>query len=180
MKRIFTAAVILSVFLLSSCGQAAGSNADGGEQAKNETSVSEIGGYSFDKTTFYYEKDNYDMTARSEAINSILPVTPAGEKLVIECHAGPKNNIYCIFDTKSQTFAADLAGNHLTWNDNDIATSVYSFWSDVCAYDGSIIKSYDLAESEFIHDLALSDDGTRLTVTIMCADGTERIDTIDL
>lgn len=109
-----------------------------------------------------------------------MSVTPAREKLVIECHVGPKNSIYCIFDTKSKCFDTDLTGNHLTWYNNDITTSVYSFWSDVYAYDGSIIKAYDLAENEFIHDLAFSDHDTKLNVTIICDEGTERIDTIDL
>ena len=47
-------------------------------------------------------------------------------------------------------------------------------------YDGSIIKSYDLAENESIYDLAFSDHNTKLIVTITCDDGTERTDIIDL
>ena len=180
MKRMLITVIILFAFLLSSCGQTATSNIDDKEQAQNKTQSSEVNEYSFDGTAFYYEEDNYDLTSRSEAINSILSVTPAGEKLVIECHVGPKNSIYCIFDTKSKSFDTDLTGNHLTWHNNDITTSVYSFWSDVYAYDGSIIKSYDLAENEFIHDLAFSDHDTKLNVTIMRDDGTERIDTIEL
>ena len=105
---------------------------------------------------------------------------PVGEKIVVECHVGPKNEVYCIFDTVSKSFVGDLTGNHLIWYDNDITTAIYSFWSDIYTYDGSIIKSYDLAENESIYDLAFSDHNTKLIVTITCDDGTERTEIIDL
>lgn len=136
--------------------------------------------FSFKGTTFYYGEYGYDVTSRVEAINSILSTVPVGEKIVIECHVGPKNGVYCIFDTVSKSFEADLKGNHLIWYNDDITTAIYSFWSDVYTYDGSIIKSYDLAENEFIYDLAFSDNNTKLNVTIVCDDGTERMDIIDL
>jgi len=41
-------------------------------------------------------------------------------------------------------------------------------------------KSYDLSENEFIYELAYSDNDTKLNVTIVCDDGTKRIDVIDL
>ena len=136
--------------------------------------------FSFERTIFHYGEHDYDVTSRSEAINSILSAVPVGEKIVVECHVGPKNEVYCIFDTVSKSFVGDLTGNHLIWYDNDITTAIYSFWSDIYTYDGSIIKSYDLAENESIYDLAFSDHNTKLIVTITCDDGTERTDIIDL
>lgn len=84
------------------------------------------------------------------------------------------------FDTVSKSFKADIRGNHLIWYHDDITTAVYSFWSDVYSYDGSLIQSYDLAENEFIYDLAFSEENTQLTVTIVCDDGMEKNDRIDL
>lgn len=115
-----------------------------------------------------------------DVINSIIDVIPVGEKIVVECHVGPKNAVYCIFDTTSQSFESDLIGCNLIWYDNDIKTAVYSFWSDIYAYDGSVIKSYDFTDNEFISDLMFSDDNTKLIVTICTDDGGERSDTIEL
>ena len=154
-------------------------------QVQNRNSVlnehsSNLTDFSFEGTTFHYGEHDYDVTSRTEAINSILSAVPVGEKIVVECHAGPKNEVYCIFDTVRKSFVADLQGNHLIWYNDDITTAVYSFWSDIYTYDGSIIKSYDLAENEFIYDLAFSDDNTKLIVTITCDDGTERTDIVHL
>lgn len=167
MKHTLTVLTLLLAFLLFSCGQSV-------DVQQEETE------FSFEGTTFYYGEQSYDVTSRVEAINSILSAAPVGDKIVIECHVGPKNGVYCIFDTVSESFETELCGNHLIWNNDDLSTAVYSFWSDVYTYDGEIIKSYDLAENEFIYDLAYSDDGTKLNVTIQCDDGTEQIDTIDL
>lgn len=99
---------------------------------------------------------------------------------MIECHVGPQNGVYCVFNTVSESFEEDIFGNHLIWYSDDITTAVYSFWSDIYTYDGNIIKSYDLSENEFIYELAYSDNNTKLNVTIVCDDGTKRIDVIDL
>jgi hypothetical protein len=136
--------------------------------------------FSFEGTTFYYGGRSYDLTSRVQSINSILSVVPVGDNLVIECHVGPKNGVYSIFNTTSETFEADIIGCHLVWYDDDITTAVYAYWSDICTYNGDIIKSYDLAENQYIYQLDYSNDHTRLNVTIMCDDGTEQIDVIDL
>lgn len=136
--------------------------------------------YSFEGTVFYYGEQTYDVTSRVEAINCIIDAVSVGEKIIVECHVGPKNAVYCIFDTNSQAFENDLVGCNLIWHDNDIKTAVYSYWSDIYKYDGSIIKSYDFAEDEYISNLAFSDDKTKLIVTISTYDGGERSDTIEL
>ncbi len=154
-------------------------------QAQNRNSAikeksSNLEDFSFEGTTFRYGEHDYDVTSRVEAINSILSAVPVGEKIVVVCHTGPKNEVYCIFDTVSKSFVDDLKGNHLIWYNDDITTAIYACWSDIYRYDGSIIKSYDLAENELIYDLTFSDNNTKLVVTITCDDGTERTDMIDL
>lgn len=39
-----------------------------------------------------------------------------------------------------------------------IPAAVYSFWSEVRAYDGSVLKTYNLEKDGCIHDLAFSGD----------------------
>ncbi len=136
--------------------------------------------FSFTGTTFYYDGQSYDVTSCVEAINSITSAIPVGDKIVVECHAGPKNQVYCIFDTGSRAFESNITGTNLTWRGDDLSTAVYSFWSDIYSFDGTVIKSYDLAEDEFISDLTFSDDNSKLTVTIESDSSPEQIDMIDL
>jgi hypothetical protein len=57
---------------------------------------------------------------------------------------------------------------------------VYSYWSGIYAYNGDLIRAYDLTENQYIYGLAYSDDHTMLNVTIVGYDDTEQIDVIDL
>ena len=181
MKRVLLPLLFLIMFLLPACEQQQDfSEIDDQELSNNVTQSFEEKDFSFEGTTFYYGGQSYDVTSRVEAINSILSAVPVGDKIVIECHVGPKNEVYCVFDTIDRSFEADIFGNHLIWYNDDITTAVYSFWSDIYSYDGNIIKSFDFAEDEFIYDLTFSDENAQLIVTIVCGDGTEEIDMIDL
>lgn len=198
MKRFaLLLAALLACLLLSSCGQgqtppreAAPEDRAGDPQTSPQEKAPEARDGdpqpaeredgSFEGTVFHYGDQDYDLSQRVQAVNAILSVVPAGQKLVIECHAGPKNGVYCIFDTESQTFDEDVLGNHLIWYGDDLATGVYDFWSEVRAYDGSVIKTYDLPEGAYIYGLAFSEDHTALHVTILKEDGTDETDTIPL
>ncbi len=140
---------------------------------------SHITPFHFEKTTFYYGENSYDVTSRVPSINLIMSATPVGQKIVVECHVGPKNGVYCIFDTVTESFECDLKGNNLIWYNDDITTAVYSLWSGVYKYDGSVLKSYELKENEFIDELTFSDDFTKLIVKIDNGE-TEEVDIIDL
>ena len=69
---------------------------------------------------------------------------------------------------------------NLIWYDKNIKTAVYSFWSDIYAYDGNVIKSYDFVGNEFIAGLMFSEDKTKLIITICTDEDGERSDTIEL
>lgn len=192
MKRILITITFFMILLFSACGQqqAGGQNSQKPFESIVQSSETDVlsemekpdntTAFSFDATVFHYGEKSYDITSRVEAINCIMDTIPVGEKIIVECHVGPKNMVYCIFDTTSQSFENDLIGCNLIWYDNDIKTAVYSFWSNIYAYDGSLIKSYDFADNEFITDLMFSDDNTKLIVTICTDDGGKRNDTIEL
>ena len=62
---------------------------------------------------------------------------------------------------------------------------MYSFWSDVCAYDGTVLASLDLASNGFantenISNLSFSNDFTQVVVEIMSDDGAIRTETVDI
>ncbi len=181
MKHTLPVLTLLLALLLSACGQNKDLQHEEVQDPTDDTvQTSGSTECSFEGTMFHYGEQSYDVTSRVEAITSILSAVPVGEKIVIECHVGPKNGVYCIFDTVSQSFERDIFGNHLIWHSDDITTAVYAFWSDIYTYDGTIIRSYDLPENDLIYDLAYSDEHTKLSVTILHDDGTEQIDIIDL
>jgi hypothetical protein len=181
MKRILTACSLFLMLLLSSCSRGSDLQQEEIQNSSDNTpQISDVAEVSFEGTTFYYGGRSYDMTSRMQSINSISSVTPVGDDLVIECHTGPQNDVYSIFNTTSETFETDIIGCHLIWYDDDITTAVYSYWSGIYTYKGDLIRSYDLTENQFIYGLAYSDDHTKLNVTIVGDDDTEQIDVIDL
>lgn len=181
MKIIPIVTALMCMLLLSSCSRAENiPNTQSTTVQADTTAALQTVGFSFDGTVFHYGDHDYDLSDRVETINSIVSILPAGNKIVIQCHVGPKNGIYCIFDTESQTFDDDIRGNNLIWHDDDITTAVYSFGSGIYAYDGSLIKSYELTDSAYIYDLAFDDHNTRLNVTIFRIDDDEMEDTIAL
>lgn len=179
-KSLISVVLPMFVLLLSSCGR--GQNLQEGTSPNAQSGslqTSEQESFSFEGTVFHYGTYDYDVSSRNQSINSILSAIPVGQKIVIECHVGPKNGIYCIFDTESGSFDEDIIGNNLKWHSDDITTAVYSFWSEIHTYDGSVIKTYDLSEDSYIYDLAFCDNYEELDVTIVHDDDTET-DTIIL
>ncbi len=122
-------------------------------------------------TTFLYDSAEYDLSQRNSAINAITNQYQIGDYLVFEGHTGPQNGVYCIFNTVTQTFEPDIQGANLTWYGNDIRSIVYSFWSDVYAYDGTLLASLPLNEGDHINGLRYLDNPTQLEVQIMTASG---------
>lgn len=130
-------------------------------------------------TVFTYNGVEYDLTEQSAAINAITDVRRAGDYLVIDGHIGPQNGVYCIFDTKTESFVKTITGANLVWRDN-LSTAVYCFWSDVIDYDGNVLMQCDLADGEYIYDLSFSEDGQAILITIVSNDGAERTETYKL
>jgi hypothetical protein len=144
----------------------AGSEKSGlSETAPDAASTAEMQ-YSFDGTVFHYEQNSYDISERQGLINQIMSCTPVGQYIIVKGHTGPKNAVYCIYNTETQEFEKDIIGANLIWHDNDINTAVYSFWSDICAYDGSVIASLELSSADFIKKLAFADENSRVEVTV--------------
>ena len=178
MRRILIMHMLLLMLLCSACGQEPTVQ---GSDVPTRSGVSEpVNSYSFEGTVFHHRGRSYDVASRVGGINSIVSAFPVGEKIVVECHAGPKNGVYCIFDTVSDSFETDLLGSNLIFSGNDITTAVYTFWSEIHRYDGTVIKSYDLAENEFIRELEFFDDHAKLRVWIAGADGAVTTDIVDL
>lgn len=134
-----------------------------------DSGTADSGTFSFEGTVFTYDGENYDMMERCPSATAVMECTPVGDQIVVECHVGPKNGWYSVYDTQSRAFVRDFAGCNLIWKDDDITTAVYNFWADILNYNGDVIATAALNEGDFIYELAFQDGGTRLAVTI-CSD----------
>lgn len=151
------------LLLLCGCGQKADMHSDPVQNEMKE--------YSFEGTVFRYDDQEYDLSERESAINSILMATPVGQYIVVEGHIGPKVGMYCIFDTEQMTFVRDLVGTSLIWREDDIRTCLYVSWSDVCDYDGNVVASLDLKEPEFVYEIRFGEEPETLEVEIATESG---------
>lgn len=120
---------------------------------------------------FTYGDNRYDLSERNDMINDIMGFTPVGCHIIIEGHTGPKHAVYSIFNTETQEFEKDIVGANLIFYNDDIDTVLYSFWSDICAYDGTLLYSCDLEEDEFIRSLSFTEDHNAVEVAISDGEG---------
>ena len=109
---------------------------------------------------------NYDLTERSPAITAVTRMEWVGEELLLECHTGPKNNLYLVFDPRTETFVKELAGTHLIWKGEDLTTAVYAFWGDICTWDGTVLATLILGETGYVSDLSFTENGEQVAVTV--------------
>ncbi|WP_242622548.1 M23/M56 family metallopeptidase [Intestinimonas timonensis] len=108
----------------------------------------------------------YDLTERSPAITAVTKMQWVGEELLLECHTGPENNLYLVFDPQTETFVKELAGTHLNWKGEDLTTGVYAFWGDICTWDGTVLATVDLGTDGYVSDLSFTDSGDQVEVTV--------------
>lgn len=88
---------------------------------------------------------------------------------------------YLVFDTETEQFVKDIAGTNLIWRGDDLTTAVYSFWSEFYDYEGRCLASVELPEDgSYIGELAFSEDGAGLIVTILSGSGDEVETTIEI
>ncbi len=121
--------------------------------------------YSLDGTIFRFGDRSFDITERHPYVNALMSCVPVGKHLVIEGHVGPKNGVYCIFNTETESFEKDIFGVNLIWREDDITTAVYSFWEGIYTYDGEQIAQISLeVPAEFIRGIAFVGE-TELLVT---------------
>ena len=108
----------------------------------------------------------YELTERSPAITAVTRMEWVGEQLLLECHTGPKNNLYLVFDPRTETFVKELAGTHLIWKGEDLTTAVYAFWGDICTWDGTVLATLNLGETGYVSDLSFTEKGEQVAVTV--------------
>ena len=119
---------------------------------------------SFAGTIFRYGEVAYDIAERHPAVTSILSCTPVGHHIIVDGHGGPKNAVYCIFDTETAEFEKVFIGAGLIWQDEDIRTAVYCCGADIFSYNGVLLGTCDMDEYDYIRELQFSDDQVQAIV----------------
>ena len=136
--------------------------------------------FSISGTVFSYGGESWDLAEQSPTITSLLGCDAVGQYVVITGHSGPKNAFYFIFDTEIRRFSNAFVGTHLVWQNDDLSTAVYAYGGNILSIDGRTLAELDLAENEYVYDLAYSQDGTVLTVSIVSNEETERVVRLNL
>lgn len=135
--------------------------------------------YDIEGIVFRFGSKLFDITERNPSVNALMACIPVGKHLVIEGHVGPKNAVYCIFNTETETFEKDIAGVNLIWRGDDITTAVYSFWEGIYTYDGELIARISLEQPmEYIRELVFVSE-TELLIRVANENG-DRTETVSL
>ena len=150
---------ILLSFTLSGCK-------DAGEVAATTEAV--VAEFDWDsKTNFYYKGKAYDMRELDQEINAIEHCEKVGKFIVVDCHVGPHNGEYGIFNTETESFEKIISGHHLTWHSDDITTAVYGFWNKIYNYDGELIVKCDIGQYDGgIYNIEFIEENSKLKVTL--------------
>ena len=126
----------------------------------------------FNGTAFWFNGIEYDVSDIDENVNAINDCHQIGNHIIIQGHVGPKNNIYLVFNTETEIFEKKIIGCNLVWHSNDINTILYSFWNDICDYEGAVIHNVSIPETSQIDNIIFIDAFNAIEVTILNADGT--------
>lgn len=163
-----TAAVVIAVVLAAAVAAGcafAGAKEQGNEVATDHLSEEEVPSSQIDYaetgaefhyargTVFTYNGVGYDLTEQYGDINAITDIRKAGKYLVIDGHVGPRNGMYCIFDTETGSFVKSFPGANLIWQGDDLMTGVYSYWNRVYDYNGRILGEVPLTWADYIESL---------------------------
>lgn len=139
------------------------------EETLIESIVSEVEQpeFSWDNTTiFRYGGTEYDLSDLKQGINAIRVCEKVGKYIVADCHIGPHNGAYCIFNTETESFDKILCGHNMTWHSDDITTCVYGFWNEIYNYDGELVAKCDIPEGDLIRSIEFIEENTKIQVTI--------------
>jgi len=185
-RLFYILSVVLLLISLSACTEAdpAADPSAADDSAENilaKDTVPAVGApiCSFDGILFAYRGNTFDITEFAPAVNAITGWTQVGKHIVVEGHVGPKNSVYCIFNTETESFEAEIGGVNLIWRGDDITTAVYSFWEEIYTYDGTWVASLQMDPmTEYIRSIAFVSD-TELEVVISSENG-DRTEMISL
>ncbi len=137
-------------------------------QVATITSMQEREVPEFDGVIFTYNGIEYDISERTQLVNSIMEVDFISEDFLIYGHINPNVIYYGIFDTEVNDFEAELYGTNLIWHSDDISTAIYYDWTNqmIYDYDGNVIAELELSENDMVEEIQFINNNTEIEVKI--------------
>ena len=128
-------------------------------------------GISLDGTVFTCNGHTYDFAeledlALASLVYNLHEYRRVGEHILVLGSMGKNAEYYAVFNPATQTFERGIAAARFIYQEEDIQTAVYSFETSVYRYDGTLIKTLDLSESEYIYDISFDETGRKILVDI--------------
>ena len=129
------------------------------------------GEISIDGTVFTYNGENYDFAELEDLelanlVYNLYEYRHVGDCILVLGSMGKNAEYYAVFNPSTKTFERGITATRFIYQEDDIQSAVYSFERSIYRYDGSLIKTLDLAESEYIYDISFDDTGSQLLVDI--------------
>ena len=116
--------------------------------------------------TFEYEGVKYDLSEIFTGIMGVEEGPHIGKYVIAVGHINPDNSGYAVINTETKKIEHHFGGSAPTYHSDDINTIVYAFWNNVCALDGTVLATLELADGEYIRELTYTDDFQKIEVTI--------------
>lgn len=128
-----------------------------------------------DDTTIYIDRKSWDFAEQYPSLKGFEDIGTAGNYFVAFGSLGEKNDLYVVFNFVAGTLLKTFPGNNLIWQGDDLSTTVYSYWSDIYALNGTKLAALDLASGEEISGLAFAPDGVSIIATVSGKSGERKV-----
>lgn len=128
-----------------------------------------------DDTTIYIGRKSWDFAEQYPSLKGFEDIGTAGNYFVAFGSLGEKNDLYVVFNFVAGTLLKTFPGNNLIWQGDDLSTTVYSYWSDIYALNGTKLAALDLASGEEISGLAFAPDGVSIIATVSGKSGERKV-----
>lgn len=128
-----------------------------------------------DDTTIYIDRKSWDFAEQYPSLKGFEDIGTAGNYFVAFGSLGEKNDLYVVFNFVAGTLLKTFPGNNLIWQGDDLSTTVYSYWSDIYALNGTKLAALELASGEEISGLAFAPDGVSIIATVSGKSGERKV-----
>ena len=117
--------------------------------------------------TFVYDGKKYDLSKLFPGVNGVGEWAHIGKYVVSVGHVNPHNSAFAVINTETKKIEHHFGGSAPTYHSDDINTIVYAFWNNVCALDGTVLATLELAEGEYIRELKYTDDFQKIEAMVV-------------
>ena len=126
---------------------------------------------SLDGTVFTYNGISYNFAELenlelANLVYNLYEYEQVGDRILLIGSMGKNAEYYAVFNPETQAFERGITAAHFIYQEDDIQSTVYSFEKSIYKYDGTLIKTLSLSETEYIDDISYDETGNQLYVDI--------------